>query len=106
MGTMNLLLPPDLGADALRDLDRAYLVAGSDYMPWPTDVRRANGKITVRRAVDESGYLCVPWEVPPLGRLMISTATLIERTEPYLLPIELARGKVNQLRTQAADWQM
>ncbi len=106
MGMMSLLLPPDLGAEALEALDRAYLVAGSDYMPWPTDVRRANGKLTIRRSVDESGYLCVPWDVPPLGRLMISTATLIERPEPYLLPIELARGKVNQLRTQAADWQM
>ena len=37
---------------------------------------------------------------------MLSSATLMERPKPYPLVIELARGKVNQLRGQAADWGM
>jgi hypothetical protein len=37
---------------------------------------------------------------------MTSTATLIEQTTPYFLALELARGKVNQLRNQAADWML
>ena len=37
---------------------------------------------------------------------MGATATLMERPHPYQLLVELARGKVNQLRCQAADWQI
>jgi hypothetical protein len=35
---------------------------------------------------------------------MTSSATLMEREASYQLQVELARGKVNQLRCQAADW--
>jgi hypothetical protein len=40
------------------------------------------------------------------GQITIQTATLVERSEPYHLQLELARGKINQLRNQAADWLM
>src|SRR5207244_2278686 len=56
------------------------------------------------RDVDESGYLTVPWEINGAGRLMASSATLIERPQPYRIGVELARGKLNQLRGQSADW--
>src|SRR5262249_55013367 len=39
------------------------------------------------------------------GRLMSTSATLMERSQPYQLLLELARGKLNQLRGQAAGWQ-
>jgi hypothetical protein len=48
--------------------------------------------------------LTVPWTVAGAGQVMCSSATLIERPTPYLLPTELARGKVNQVRSQLADW--
>jgi hypothetical protein len=35
---------------------------------------------------------------------MVASATLMERDAPYDLLVELARGKVNQVRGQAADW--
>ena len=35
---------------------------------------------------------------------MTTSPTLMERDPPYQLQVELARGKVNQLRNQAADW--
>src|SRR5262249_46647914 len=41
---------------------------------------------------------------PPFGRLMGTSATLMERPAPYQLLVELTRGKVNQVRSQAADW--
>ena len=36
---------------------------------------------------------------------MLSTATLMERREPYDLPIELARGTLNRLRNEVATLQ-
>jgi hypothetical protein len=105
MGIISFQLPAGLSRDAARQLERACVAGGPDNMPWPTEVRVEPEQLQVRRAVDESGYLLVPWEVGEMGRLMGSTATLMERPYAYSLPVELARGKINQLRGQAADWQ-
>jgi hypothetical protein len=101
---MHFLLPAGLSADAARELLRACVVGGQDIMPYPTQGRLDNGRLTVVRNVDESGALVVPWQVEDAGLLMTSTATLIECTTPYQLPVELARGKINQLRWQTSDW--
>jgi hypothetical protein len=106
MGTMSFQLPSAAPATALQDLGRACVAGGYDNMPAPTQVQQDAGRLTLLRDVDESGYLVVPWEVNGVGRLMGSSATLIERPDPYNFVIELARGKLNQLRGQAADWRM
>jgi len=105
MGMMNFLLPGGLTRESSGELQRACVAGGPDNMPWPTEVLLQPGHMSVRRSVDESCCLVVPWEVNGGGRLMGSTGTLMERQEPYHFRIELARGKVNQLRSQAADWQ-
>src|SRR5579864_8458078 len=105
MGVMSFLLPAELSPEAVRELERACVAGGPDCMPWPTEVRVESGLMTVRRGVEESGSLLVPWNVNGAGRLLSSTATLIEREQPYHLLVELARGKVHQLRTQSAEWQ-
>ncbi len=104
MGAISFLLPPELNAEQVRELGRACVSGGPDNMPWPTEARAEPGRLVLRRDVDESGNVLVPWDVPGVGRVMASTATLIERPEPYPLLTELTRGKVNQLRGQAADW--
>jgi hypothetical protein len=104
MGTMTFLLPPGLPADAVEELTRACVAGGPDSMPYPTEVAIAEDRLLVRRNVDESGYLIVPWSIEGAGRLMATSPTLMERDAPYHLQVELARGKVNQLRNQAADW--
>lgn len=104
MGTMTFLLPSDLPAEALHELERACVAGGPDSMPWPTRVRLNKGQLLVQRDVDESGCLAVPWEVNGSRRQVCSSATLMERDPPYRLEIELARGKVNQLRSQAWEW--
>ena len=102
---MTFYLPAGLSTEAARELERACIAGGPDNMPWPSKVQIESGHLTVARDVDESGYLVVPWETRRAGRLMGTTATLMERSHPYQLQVELARGKVNQVRCQAADWQ-
>jgi hypothetical protein len=104
MGTMNFLLPGGITPETARELERACVTGGPDNMPWPTQVRVDATQLSVHRDVDESGCLSVPWEINGAGRLMSASATLMERDLPYSFPIELARGKVNQLRCQASDW--
>jgi hypothetical protein len=105
MGTISFLLPPGLGPEVTRELERACMSGGPDNMPWPTEVRVEPGRLILRRTVDESGCLATPWPILQVGLLMATSATLMERPQPYHLEIELARGKVNQVRCQAADWQ-
>jgi hypothetical protein len=106
MGTMRLTLPGAMTAEAAEELKHACMAGGPDNMPWATDLRLTPTQMTVTRDVDDSGYLVAPWLIAGAGRLMGATATLMERAPPYQLLVELARGKVNQLRCQASDWQM
>jgi hypothetical protein len=106
MGTMQFNLPADLAADLRDELERASVAGGQDGMPYPSEATVENGRLVVARRVDESGCLQVPWLLGPLGQFMTSSATLMERQAPYWLVVELARGKVNQLRGQAAEWAM
>ena len=102
---MSFLLPADLPPETMRELERACISGGPDNMPWPTEIQVEPGKLSARRRVEESGSLVAPWLIDGAGRLLSSTATLIEREQPYHFLVELARGKVHQVRTQSAEWQ-
>lgn len=104
MGTMTFQLPASLSADAARELKRTCMAGGPDNMPWPSELHFTPGQLSVSRVVDESGFLLVPWQIDGRGLLMGTSATLIERPQAYNLVVELARGKVNQVRCQAFDW--
>src|SRR3989440_11794743 len=99
MGTMTFQLPAGLPANAAGELERTCMAGGPDNMPWPTGLLLGPGQLTVTRSVDESGHLVVPWAVEGFGRLMGTSATLMERATPYRLVGELGRGQANQGRT-------
>jgi hypothetical protein len=105
MGTMTFHLPAGLPPEILRELERSCLAGGPDNMPYPTEAFLQGQELLLDRATDESGYLVAPWLVPGVGLLMGTSATLMERPGEYHLLIELARGKCNQVRNQAADWE-
>ncbi|MCC6124158.1 MAG: hypothetical protein IT426_04305 [Pirellulales bacterium] len=92
--------------DRLTDdlIEQAYL-SGIDRVAWPVRNSIENGELFLQRSVTESAALHFPWSVEGHGRLMLATGTLVERELPYMLPLELARGAVNLLRTQLFEWQ-
>src|SRR5262249_33093323 len=98
------LLPPPVPGDTAGALDFACAAGGPDNMPCRTDIIVSGGLLTAVKGAAESGYLAVPWEVDGAGLLMGPTATPTDRTPPYPLQLELARGKVNQVRGQLAAW--
>ncbi len=104
MGTLSFQLPAGLSADNVKELKRTWMAGGPDNSPWPSDLEIAGDTLRLGRAVNESGFLLAPWTLDGRGRLMGASATLIERRRPYNLLVELARGKVNQVRCQAFDW--
>jgi len=103
MGLMRFVVNPTSRMTQERAV-RAYL-SGHDRVPW-TSRSSWNGELVViERPVDDSGNFHIPWEVEGYGELMLGTATLRERPKPYNLHVELARGKLNQVRNQIAEWQ-
>jgi hypothetical protein len=103
MGVINFLVPRHdrLAPDAI---DRAYF-SGLDEIPWRTRVQWTDVGLTVERAESDSGNLFIPYRVNGHGELMLSTASLMERAQPYHLQVELARGTLNRLRNQLSAWE-
>ncbi|MCI0700763.1 MAG: endo-1,4-beta-xylanase [Planctomycetia bacterium] len=105
MWPITFLLPNPVPAAAAALLRDACFAGGYDQTPVPTTVRIEDGRLILLRNVNESGYLSIPWSIEPFGTLVVSSAALRDRPEPYQLLVELARGKLNQIRCMTAEWQ-
>jgi len=101
MGLMRFHLPPDRITEEAAQ--QAYL-SGFDRIPWRVRIELDEGELVLERATADSASLHIPWTVEGYGQLILATGTLMERSEPYYLPLELARGEVGQLRNQLAEW--
>jgi hypothetical protein len=104
MGTMRFRVFPTERITA-ELVQRAYLT-GIDRVSWPVRASTEKGELILQRSVADSANLHVPWTVEGHGPLTLVTGSLIERSEPYHLPLELARGTIVQVRNQLAEWQM
>src|SRR5262249_23241357 len=79
---------------------------GRDHLPFIGHAATsANGELVVEREDSESGTFNILWPLAERGNLLLTTATLLERPDPYHLPVELARGTLNRLRNLLADWE-
>ncbi|HZW34683.1 MAG TPA: endo-1,4-beta-xylanase [Isosphaeraceae bacterium] len=103
MGVIKFRLPSGEAAQPLPDYRTAY-ITGLDRTPGRVGVDLRNGLMTCVRDTTESGRLFVPWPIEGQGMPIIGTATLAERPTPYVLAVELARGRLNDVRNQLADW--
>jgi hypothetical protein len=106
MGVMQFQLPGGVSTDDVDGLRRAYLAGGYDRSPVTTRAEVAGDRLILHQDKDESGFLSAPWAIPGIGRVIGCTTTLMERQTPYRLLSELARGKVNQVRSQMEDWRL
>jgi len=84
----------------------AGYLTGADGRVFPTRIEILDNIIGCRRTSSESAKFHVAWPVEGFGRMIIPTASLPEREQPYLLAVELARGKIVQVRNQEAQWQL
>jgi len=104
MGSLAFVIPSHISPERRECLNSAALAGGYDMAPVPTRIEFDAGKLTLTKEANESGYIIVPWPGAGGRQICIST-TLRERPEPYHLLIELARGRINQLRCQTVEWE-
>ena len=105
MGVMRFLVHPKELFDDWPEVFRAY-ISGIESRVFPTRIEVDGNIVTCRRNIADSGRLHVAWPVENFGRPTLSTSSLPERAEPYLLTVELARGKISQVRDQAGFWEL
>ena len=105
MGVMRFRVSPPGFLDGWPEAEQAY-ISGFDGRVFPTRVEREGDELVCRRPSSDSGRLHVAWPVPGFGRTLISTSSLREQDTVYLLALELARGKIGQLRNQLAAWEI
>lgn len=105
MGLMRFIIPPDLLQSEWPEIHRGYL-CGPDGRIFQTRIEVENNIAQCRRTSSESAKFHVGWPIAGFGRPVTSTASLPEREQPYLLAVELARGKIVQLRNQASQWEV
>jgi hypothetical protein len=106
MGSMNFHLPGTIPPGGRTALGRAQFVGGYDRSPFPTYLEFHRHILEVTKAQNESCSISVPWPLEGLGFPVSSSATLREKPEPYHLLVELARGKLNQVRNAVAELQL
>jgi hypothetical protein len=80
-------------------------MCGADELPWFGRAYMSGNQLIIERAESDSGSIYVPWRIDGHGVLLVATSTLMERERPYQLEVELARGTINRLRNQLAQWE-
>lgn len=85
------------------DLSTAYLV-GSDNVAIRGDFNYSGGEILCRKRAAGPAALSVLWDTPEFGSVMLETTRLPEREEPYILNLELARGRMMRLMQKREEW--
>lgn len=105
MGVMRFQVhPPELG-QSWSGWKGAY-ISGLDGRIYPTRSEFDGQFLVCRRNQNESGKLSVEWPVVGFGMPTVTTASLPEREKPFSLSLELARGKLSDVRDQAATWEL
>lgn len=82
----------------------AYLT-GIEGLPWFCRRTNLNSTYAIERSIDESSRLSVIWPTKLHGPLLLSTTSLRRSDVPYDLGLELARGTIHRMRSQAFEWQ-
>jgi len=89
-------------ADKL-NLSGAYVV-GSDDVPLRAELAFKGGTITCKKRAAGPAGLALLWEVQGAGLILIETIRVQERDQPYILQVELARGRLMRIAHKLEDW--
>lgn len=106
MGVLRFLVH-DRSRIASQNLEQVYFYGyyGFEELPHQARVFWSESHLVIERDESDSGAIHVPWVLPNQEVMLLGSATLIEREQPYLLEVELARGTLNRLRNQIAEWE-
>ncbi len=85
------------------DLAGAYLV-GSDGVPLRAELEFHDSQVVCAKRADGPAALALLYPVPGCGTMLLETSRLMDREQPYNLPLELARGRLMRISLKREDW--
>ena len=84
-------------------LTNAYVV-GSDDVPLRAELSFTNGVITCEKRAAGPAGLAILWHIEGCGEILTETARVLERQKPYVLQVELARGRLLRVSQKIEEW--
>lgn len=96
---------PERGSADKPDFSGAYLV-GSDGVALRAELELRNGEIVCRKRATGPAALAILWPVGESGRILLETTRLQEREKPYVLQVELLRGRLMRLSQKREEWDL
>jgi hypothetical protein len=85
------------------NLAGAYVV-GNDDVPLRAEITFRNGIITCKKRAAGPAGLALLWEVDGAGLVLLETIRVQERERPYVLQVELARGRLMRVANKTEEW--
>jgi len=85
------------------NLNGAYLI-GSDDVPLRAELTFKDGVITCKKRSTGPAGLGLLWPVSDVGTILLETVRLLERKQPYILSLELARGRLMRINQKLEEW--
>ncbi len=87
------------------DFSGAYLF-GSDGVPLRAELEYQNGRIMCSKRATGPSALALMWPVGESGKILLDTTRLQERENPYVLEVELLRGRLMRLSQKREEWNL
>ncbi len=84
-------------------LNGAYVV-GTDDVPLRAELSFKGGMIHCKKRAAGPAGLAILWEIEGTGTILIETIRVQERDKPYILQVELARGRLMRIAHKLEDW--
>lgn len=84
-------------------LEGAHLI-GSEGLPLRSEITVQDNSIVCQKRAAGAACLSVLWTVKVAGTVMLETARLPERDEPYILNVELARARLMRIAQKMEEW--
>lgn len=85
------------------NLSGAYVV-GTDDVPLRAEITLQDGVIHCKKRAAGPAGLAILWEVAGFGQILLETIRVQEREQPYILQVELARGRLMRINNKLEDW--
>ncbi len=85
------------------NLSGAYLV-GTDNVPVRAEIEFADGEIRCKKRATGPAALAILWRNDDGDTIVHETTRLPERDKPYVLQLELLRGRLMRLAQKREDW--
>lgn len=82
------------------------MVLGPENVAMMGEVTFRDGVLTARCDDEQAIGICLLWDMGPLGAFEMETTRLPQRAQPYILNVELARGRLMRIVQKQEDWNL